>query len=188
MTSFVVTYDGRGCSRFINSAAALSGAQLRRAEVRALNHVGNKAYTKVKRALVQQTGIRYGDVDRGVGKRMAYAGAGGSLQYSIIGSGDELPLKYFGAKQQRRGVWARPWNRPQVFVGAFNTGGRFPKRKPVLGGNVFIRTSSKRVPIRMLFGPAIGKEIVKDEARAAFETAAAELPPRLMHEIGRLLP
>lgn len=189
MDAVVITYDGRGAARFINSAAALSGPELRRASVRAVNHIGNKAYTAVKRALVGQTGIRYSDVDRAVYPRRAWAGFGdGAIEFHIVGSGDEIPLKYFGAKQQRHGVWAKPWNRPQVFIGAFTTGGRFPNRKPVLGGNVFVRTGSSRLPIRMLYGPAIGKEIVKDEAKAAFERTSVELQPRLAHEIGRLMP
>lgn len=195
---FSVTYDARGVQRFQNAVAALGDNRLVRAEVRALNHIGNKAFTEVKRALVKQTGIQYGKVDRAVSRRLAFAGVAGvgdgavgrTLEYSLEGKGGELSLKYFRPRETKSGVSAAPWNERKVFPGTFLKGGRFPDRVAIssMGGHVFSRTGAGRLPVERKWGPAIGKEIVKDQALAAFQSKASEFPARLEHEVRRLLP
>ena len=50
--------------RYGNALAALGEGRARTALSRALNHEGDKGRTQVKRALVKQTGIKYGAVDK----------------------------------------------------------------------------------------------------------------------------
>jgi hypothetical protein len=46
-----------------------------------------------------------------------------------------------------------------------------------------------RLPIRKLWGPSLPIELVRSASPAAFEkSAAADLPQRLAHELGRLIP
>jgi hypothetical protein len=51
-------------ARYGNALAALGEGQARTALSQALNHEGDKGRTQVKRALVKQTGIKYGAIDR----------------------------------------------------------------------------------------------------------------------------
>jgi hypothetical protein len=53
-------------ARYGNQLGALSEGQVRTALSRSLNHEGDKGRTQVKRALVKQTGIKYGAVARRV--------------------------------------------------------------------------------------------------------------------------
>jgi hypothetical protein len=57
-----------------------------------------------------------------------------------------------------------------------------------MGGHVFSRVGSKRLPLEMKYGPGIAPELVRDQVALAFEGVAFGLPARLGHEIGRLLP
>lgn len=188
-----ITIDANEFTRLGNVLAAIGDTDTKRAIVRALNHTGSKAYTQVKRAMVGQTGMPYGVVNKGVKRKLAHTGSasgtGGSMEFVIIGTGKPLSLKYFKARQTRKGVSAAPWNVRRIFPGTFNTGGSFEKgRVSVLGGHVFKRTSAKRGPLEKLYGPGIANELIKDEVKATFERVASELPDRLSHEIERLLP
>jgi hypothetical protein len=52
--------------KYGNALAALGEGRARTAMSRALNHEGDKGRTQVKRALVRQTGIKYGAVDKAI--------------------------------------------------------------------------------------------------------------------------
>ena len=149
---------------------------------RAINRVGDKARTKVVRALVKQTGAKYGTVRRALKIRRANYG---ELAYRIVGFGGFLPLSAFSARQRKDGVSAAPWGTRRVFKQAFIS--------PSLGGHVFVRevhggSRVGRLPIRELFGPAIPRELLKDDVKTTFEsTVAAELPIAAERELGALL-
>lgn len=178
MTRVVISMADQILNRYGNQMAALGERDARKALSRALNHEGNKGRTQVKRALVRQTGIKYGQINRAV---TTIPSTVSTLTYIIRGAGNETNIALFGARQGKRGVSAAPWNTRRVFRSTFMVG-RF-------GGNVFKRTSRKRFPIKGVYGPNIGRELVKDEARALFETTVAQnIANRVGHEIGRLLP
>lgn len=188
-----LTLEGKALARHTNALASLGEGGARKAMVRALNHTGAKAFTPVKRALARQTGIPYGMITAGVKQTKAYAGSasgnGAKLEHVITGSGKPLSLKYFRARQLRKGVVAAPWNQRRVFAGAFNTGGSFKTgRKIVMGGHVFVRTSRSRLPLEKLYGPGIAPELVRDQVAKAHAAVFGDLAPRLAHEISRLLP
>jgi len=144
---------------------------------RAINRTGDQAFTVVKRVVARQMGIRVGvAADQMRRKRASYE----SLSYVIGARGGYLSLKYFAARQTRRGVSAAPWNVRRVFPHTFIVG--------KLGGHVFSRTSKKRFPLEKKWGPALPNELVKGETAKAFtETVATVLPRRLEHELGRIL-
>jgi hypothetical protein len=171
-----VSVDTKGFERLV-SVMDLAGRNIKPALRRAINHTGDKARTQIGRALVKQTGIKYGKVRQAL---RTVPASTASLVYRIIAKGGYSSLKEFGARQVKRGVSAAPWGKRHLFPHAFIS--------PALGGHVFIRKGKGRGPIHKLFGPAIPAEMVKEQSKAAFETTVAtELPARLAVEIDAIL-
>lgn len=147
------------------------------AVARALNRTVSEVRTAMARALVGQTGLKYGVVRSALSTMPASAG---SLVAAIVAKGGFTPLAAFGARQTKKGVSAAPWNTRRVFPGTFIVA-RY-------GGNVYKRIGRARFPIAKLYGPAIPIELPRDQSRAAFETTTPRvLVKRLDHELGRLL-
>jgi hypothetical protein len=162
-------------ARYGNALAALGEGQARTALSRALNHEGNKGRTQVKRALVKQTGIKYGAVEKATATIRATPA---TLTYKLMARGDESNIAWFGGVQRRKGVSAAPWNRRRIFAHAFIV--------PRIG-RAFIRTSKSRLPIRPLYGPNLARELVKDNSAAAWQSGVVNIVARVGHEIGRML-
>lgn len=142
----------------------------------AINRTIERARTDVTRALVKQTGLRFGVIRQATSLLRA---SPATLTAEIRARGGYTSLKEFGARQTKKGVSAAPWGRRQVFDHSF-----IVKR---YGGHVYKREGAKRFPIRKLYGPAIPVEMVKGQSKAAFLRAVEnELPKRLDHELGRL--
>ena len=60
----IISAQDQILARYGNQLAVLSERQARTALSRALNHEGDNGRTQVKRALVKQTGIKYGAVNK----------------------------------------------------------------------------------------------------------------------------
>ena len=163
-------------SRFGNQLAVLSEGQARTVLSRALNHEGDKGRTRVKRALVEQTGIKYRAVNKAMNTIRATPA---TLTYTLKTRGDETNIAWFGGVQRRKGVSAAPWNKRRIFARSFIVP-RF--------GRAFIRTSKSRLPIRPLYGPNLAREVVKDSTASAWQSGVANIVARVGHEIGRMLP
>jgi hypothetical protein len=76
-------------------------------------------------------------------------------------------------------VRVKVWGRFQQYPRTFIVG--------ELGGNVFKRVGPGRLPIKKLWGPGIGSELIKDKSAEAFQATARELPARLLHELAFLM-
>jgi len=163
-------------ARYGNQLAVLGDGQARKALSRALNHEGDKGRTQVKRALVKQTGIKYGSVDKAMA---TIRSTPATLTYRLKARGDETNIAWFGGVQRGKGVSAAPWNKRRIFRHAFIV----PKF-----GRAFIRTSKKRLPIRWLYGPNLARELVKDTSAAAWRSGVVNIVARIGHEIARMLP
>jgi hypothetical protein len=172
----VISARDQVLARYGNALAALGERQARTALSRALNHEGDKGRTQVKRALVKQTGIKYGAVDKAMA---TVRSTPATLTYTLKARGDETNIAWFGGLQRRKGVSAAPWNKRRIFARSFIVP-RF--------GRAFIRTSKKRLPIRPLYGPNLARELVKDSSAAAWQSGVANIVARVGHEIGRMLP
>jgi hypothetical protein len=172
----VITASDQVLARYGNALAALGEGQARTALSRALNHEGDKGRTKVKRALVKQTGIKYSAVNKAMATVRATPA---TLTYTLKARGGETNIAWFGGVQRRKGVSAAPWSKRRIFQHAFIVP-RF--------GRAFIRTSKSRLPIRPLYGPNLARELVKDSSAAAWQRGVANLVARVGHEIGRMLP
>lgn len=162
--------------RFGNQLRALGDSEARAVMSRSLNHEGDKGRTQVKRVLVKQTGIKYGQINKAV--KTIYS-TPGTLTYTLEARGDETNLNLFGARHGKRGVSAAPWATRRVFKSSFMVG--------KYSGKVFKRVGASRFPIRPLFGPNIAREIVKDQSKAAFEAGSANIAERVAHELSRSL-
>lgn len=133
-----------------------------------INAVGRKAATQMRRALVGQTGLKYGVFVRALKTKAATAGR---LEFRIDARGGDVRLKFFSPRETRAGTSAAPWNKRTVYGGAFMKGGRFPNRVPLrIGRGVYRREGAKRLPIRdARSGLLIPDEMLIGASRAAFE-------------------
>lgn len=152
------------------------GKDAKRAFARAINHEMAKANTAVKRELKTATGIKSGDISKALKRTRANSAR---LTAQIVARGGAMPLKYFSARQFKYGVRARPWNRPQRFEHAFIA--------KSISGHVFIRSSKARLPIEMLWGPAIPKEMVKEKVINTFNRSTEGIAGRAAHELARII-
>lgn len=166
-----LTVQGDGLKRFADAVEELGSANARKAYVRALNHTGDKAKTRVVRALSKQVGLpvrRLENLGRIVATKAEHSSTRGEPEYVIRSTGRYIPLGEFGPKQFRFGVRTKAWGRHEhafIFAGHRFSGQRMP------GGHVF-RNSGKfnsesgrdNLPLP-LWGPAIPKEMVKDESK-----------------------
>ncbi|AGT09471.1 phage tail protein [Paracoccus aminophilus] len=153
----------------------VGGGHATRAFSRAINHETAKAQTAVKRVIASSTGIRAGDVQKQIRRTRATVN---NLSASIVARGEAFPLKYFGAKQFSFGVRAKPWGQWQRFPHAFVSAS--------LGGHVFVREGSGRLPIRQLWGPSVPAELMRPAAIAAFDYASGEIVDRALYELRRI--
>lgn len=175
--------DARPIVRLENLFRA-AGKKAPHAYRRALNHTLDKTYTAVVRALVKQTSAKRTLVRAALKKKRANYR---SLEAKIVARGPYIPLKQFNPRQFKAGTRAKVWGKMKMHRGAF-MGPRPGVVAAGLHGHVWKRTSSKRLPIEKLYGPAIPAEMVKDESAATFHRVVEDhLPERLRHELLRLL-
>ncbi|WP_051202688.1 hypothetical protein [Sediminimonas qiaohouensis] len=178
--------------RFQEAVGVLgSSAKAHKAFRRAINHTGGKAHTQVRRTLAKQMGLTQKRL-RQLGALQTRRANYHALEYTITGSGKELSLKEFGAKQFKFGVRARPWGQTRRYPGAFIFAGNWRSGQPVAYGHVFKRRggfsekSGRNNAIEKMWGPSVPKELVRDASVKAFETTAKDLGPRIRHEMSRL--
>lgn len=133
---------------------------------------GEKVKTKVRKALKVQTNVsKYASITSRVNARK------NGLTYGITGEGKGLPIVEF-PHAAAGSIVATPWGVEHRFKRSFV--------KPDTGAFV-ARLSSKRFPIRKLFGPSLAKEIVKDQSLAAFEVGVkADVVPAIEKRIARM--
>jgi hypothetical protein len=174
--------------QFSNQINALGEGKARPALARSVNRVTSMARTRVIREVTRQSSIPRAMVAQAVKRRLARVNHAGPLEGVIWATGKPISLKYFRARQFSFGVKARVQGQWRRYPGTF-MGPRPGSIAPKLGGHVFARTSAARLPIEMIFGPSVPEELVRGEARKAFEElVASHLPQRVRHELGRLLP
>lgn len=108
------------------------------------------------------------------------------LETDIIGSGTPIPLKFFKAKETKRGVTYTLFGKKEILTHGFIKGGNFPKRVELkkMNGHVFQRVDSDKFPIAKQEGPSIAKVMSKPEIANAIAQYASE---RLTKNIQRQL-
>lgn len=183
-----ISFADSVAKRYGNQIAVIGEGRARPAFARAVNRVTTMARTRVIRAIVQQSSIPRSIVVRSIRTKKAAHQGGSVIEGIIFARGAPLSLKHFKPRQLSYGVRAKVWGEWRQYPTTF-MGPRPGVIAPRLGGHVFQRTSSSRLPIEMIFGPSVPQEMVKDESARAFEqVVASHLPARISHELARLLP
>lgn len=175
-------------ARYANQLGALGAGQAARIMSMALNQEGDKGRTRVRRALMEQTGIRSHQIRKVL--RTKRAGPG-HLAYELEAKGDETNISMFGLKvtwhegsamgqiRKMQTVSAAPWNTRRVFPGVFSI--------PQFGNKVFKRWGKERFPLKAVYGPNLAREIVKAQSRTEFGTIAPKVGVRVGHLLGLVL-
>ncbi|WP_273724248.1 hypothetical protein [Bartonella sp. AU18XJBT] len=109
------------------------------------------------------------------------------LETDIIGSGTPIPLKFFQARETKRGVTYTMFGKKEILPHAFIMGGSFPKRVELkMGGNVFQRDDGDQFPIAKQEGPSIAGVMSKPEiASAIVKKANARLIANIQYQLAR---
>lgn len=177
--------DASGLNSQLNALHSLGGKKFGQVANRAVNRAGDQSRTQVRRALTKQTGLPRKTIVKAVRIKRS---SPGTLVYRMRAAGGDVGLKYFKARETRKGVSAAPFGKRQVFASTFIKGARFPNRVPIgMGGHVFQRASDDRFPIeKVTSGVIIPNEMVKDATAEAFKTTSSRvLVSRMAHEVAR---
>lgn len=167
MSLFQVEID---TSEFGRAAIALRAARKDAPAALAwgLNAVGRKAATRMRRALVGQTGLKYGVLVRALRTKSATAS---NPEFRIESRGGNVRLKFFSPRETRKGVTATPWGKRKLYPGYFIKGGLFPNRVTLpYRGEVFARINPTGRAIEKQFSDLfIPDEMLKGQSRAEFD-------------------
>ena len=79
---------------------------------KAIDAVGNKTMTQVKRSVAAQAGVPVGKAGAVLSKRQAMGAGGGS--FSIVARDVMLSLKEFGPRKTVKGISAAPWHKRRL--------------------------------------------------------------------------
>jgi len=134
------------------------------ATVRTLNRVAESSRTASAKHIAPQMDARQGDVKR----RMKTAKANRKQLWAVIvASGKPLRLIAFKARQTASGVRAKAWGKTKTyknsFIAPFKAGSKSKK-------GVFVRLTSKRLPIKQLWGPGVKQLFKQKENDAVMQT------------------
>lgn len=178
--------DVSGLKTLDKAVSRLGGKEIRRIGARALNRAGSQGRTHAGRALAKQTGLKVGVIKRAMRPMRASAA---TLEYKIKAAGGDVALKYFAARETRKGVSAQPFGQRRVFASTFIKGGKFPSRVAIgRGGHVFARRGSRRLEIdKQKSGVIIPEQMIRDESAKAWQSTVGKvLPRRVLHEMRRV--
>lgn len=183
-----VSLQGAGVRALADAMAAIGEGRARKAYARAINRVGATAITQTGRALAQQTGLPVRVPRKALANPIKATAA--SLEFFKRVRGGDISLKYFRARETRKGVSAAPFGQRRVFAHTFQKGALFPRRVelPSLNGHVFLPDTAVkrwgRLPIeKQKSGVILPEQLVQGRSKAAFEAASKGLAPRVEHEI-----
>lgn len=166
-----LTIHGNGIHRFEEAVQTLGEKKASNAYRRAINEAGRDTKAPTTRALAKQTGLKVGVARKALRETKASAQ---TLTFKLTGTGGDIALKHFGARETRKGVSAAPFGQRRLFPSRFIKGGLFPKRKELkFGGHVFRADISSRKWGRgfelQKSGVIIPNEMVKGITAEAFQ-------------------
>ena len=154
-----------------------------RALYNALNHEGDKLRTRVRRAVVAQTGFSYGYVSAHFKEVRANPGR---LEYRIIANDRAQPLARFatGLVAGQKGVNVKAWNKSRYIKNAFvvSFGGSLQIVKRVA------KTHPKggKLGVKVMYGPKIPREHLREAEKSLREYTTvmqAFIVPRIKHDL-----
>ncbi len=109
------------------------------------------------------------------------------LETDIIGSGTPIPLKFFQARETKRGVTYTMFGKKEILPHGFICGGKFPKRVTLkMGNNVFQRADGDQFPIAKQEGPSIAGVMSKPKIASTIVKKANErLIANIQYQLAR---
>jgi|OM-RGC.v1.018318479 Prophage minor tail protein Z (GPZ). len=138
----------------------LAKKQVPKAANRTLNRVGGAASKAALRDVAGQAGTTQRVIKRAGFWRNLRSRAR-TLAYVIKVRYGAIPLRDFQARQTKKGVTAKAWGRRELYESAFKV--------ESLGDHVFARKTSKRLPIKKLWGPQPSKLALSNETQRTIE-------------------
>lgn len=150
-----------------------------RAANSALNKTATQARTAAVKELKQEIGESSGLSAGGFRKSIELHRSNlRTLMATLTASGRPLPLIHFGARQTKKGVTAKAWNKRKRYPGTFIA--KMPNGKK----GVFKRASRKRLPVKQLFGPSIPKAFIEQRTQKSLRRSIdVNWPKNFNHEI-----
>ncbi len=174
----MIDIDARDVEMVRAALQKLPGDIRAKAFARAMRRVGETVRTR----LVRRQAPRLKLAQKVIRERTFFRlNAGGHTQDLVVRSG-WIPLYRLGATQTSRGVRVRlRGSYRHAFLASMKNGHR----------GVFLREGMARLPITELFGPNPAHDITNNDAvyvELMAEVLEEVLAPRILHEVGRLLP
>ncbi len=151
----------------------------------ALERAGQRARTEASRAVSQKYIVKVGDFNKNVTYKATEKSSGNSVtSVSLNFSGRVIRLIEFETKVGQNGrvtTHVKRDSAPKQLDHAF--------ARPVFGqAGVFERTTTKRFPVRQLYGPAIPQMLDNEQVKEMMEKVAVEtFQQRMEHEMLRVL-
>lgn len=174
----MIGIDASDLAQIARAMGGLPGEIKAKVFARAMRRVSETARTRVIRRQAPRLDLSQKVIRE---KTTARFNAGGHTAEVVVRSG-WIPLYKLGATQTSRGVRVRlRGSYRHAFIAKMDSGHR----------GVFMRTTKARHPIRELFGPNPAHDITNNQAvyiEVMAEVLEEVLAPRVMHELGRLLP
>ena len=173
-----IKIDAEDLRQLIRAINNLPGEIKAKAMARAMHRLRDMARTQIVRRNAERTDLKQAEIRK---KTTAYFNAGGNT-IEIVERSGWIPLYALGATQTKRGVRVRlRGSYKSAFIAKMGSG----------HVGVMKREGTGRLPIRELFGPNPSHDITNNpdvylEVMAGLING--HLAPRIMHEIGRLLP
>lgn len=180
-----ITVTGNGLVRFHDAVRELGEPRARIAYSRAINLAGRDAAKEVAPALTAQTGLPKRTAPKVLRRHVLRANAS-RLAYQITAKGGDVRLKFFKARETRKGVTAAPWNKRTLFHSTFMKAGFWPKRvvKPNWNRQVFRRADGSFENVKS--GLFIPEELTKGQAAAAWLRGGQTLQRHVALEVRRV--
>ena len=169
------------------------GQKAPQALVAGLNQTNDRARTQVIRAIVRQTGLKYGYVRQQVKTQRASLW---DYTAALKSQGSALPLSMFDMNISGTQVRGRVYQQLSTnaggnwhdLPGVFAPKGRIGQSYPAGSGLVaFKRAGRSRLPINKQFGPSLPITMVSDETRAAWESRMKLLPENVLKAYERYM-
>lgn len=161
-----------------------------KAASRAINRTAAKIQTSARREVSKKIGLPQKVFKKNLS--ISIKATPRSLYANVLAKGKELNLiefvtpakKVVGAFRKKKGVTAKPYGKKKEFKGAFI--GRGKNSGKTL---VYMRTSKKREPIKVMYGPSIPKtfiqkQIIKHMKQIAGDTWKKEFAHNLRYYLG----
>jgi len=173
---FEILDASNATQRYANALAGIPGA-LERAQYDAMKRAGQKARTQAGRLASARYQISAGQFKSHTTEKVR---GEGTAFLTITFSGAVIPLKEFKVRSSASGVYAR------AKQGGGNIRRGFIDAK--LGGGVFERKGTSRLPIEQKYGPATAQMMNDEEVKAQMDQTITETyDERMEHEVTRIL-